>query len=285
MTLEEMKKRKQELGYSNEQLAMLSGVPLGTLQKLFGGATKHPRYATLQALEKALSGAPYDSSYGSYAGGGGRGYAGVGESSVQYNKKTEKRQGEYTLEDYYALPDDERMELIDGRLYKMEAPSVVHQIVSLEIAAQIHGCIKKHKMPCRVLTAPCDVQLDRDRKTMLQPDIMVICDQTVIKSRAVFGAPDLIMEILSPATRKKDMTVKYTKYVSAGVKEYWLIDPDREEVMVYLMEGEGLRFPSVFKGNAVIPVSVSGGKCSIDFGEIWEELRATDIPQEDTLPG
>ena len=125
MTIQEMNERKKELGYSYERLAELSGVPVGTVQKVLGGITKSPRYDTLYALERVLS--PYQPMM-------------VRESVAVYG---EKRQGEYTVEDYFALPDERRVELIDGVIYDMASPNLVHQTIAGEIYAKIREYIRK----------------------------------------------------------------------------------------------------------------------------------------------
>ena len=118
MNIQEMKEKKKEMGYTNEQIAELSGVPLGTVQKIFGGATTSPRYDTLNALEKIFLPEKRENHYTSVLKDGSTAY-------------TVKRQGEYTLEDYYALPDEHRAELIDGVLYDMASPGTLHQMEAL----------------------------------------------------------------------------------------------------------------------------------------------------------
>ena len=98
--------------------------------------------------------------------------------------------------------------------------------------------VKKNKKPCRVFEAPVDVQLFCDNKTMVQPDVLVVCDRDKIKGFGIFGAPDFILEILSKSTRKKDMGIKLEKYMEAGVREYWIIDPCKEALITYYFEDE-----------------------------------------------
>ena len=201
MTLEEMKVRKKELGYTYEQISRLSGVPLGTVQKIFSGVTSTPRYDTLLALERILA-EPENSS--------------VGESQTAY---TARRQGEYTVEDYYRLPDDQRVELIDGVLYDMSSPASIHQIMVGLIHARLLAYVLSQKGTCLPIVSPVDVQLDCDNKTMVQPDVIIVCDRDKVIGRCVYGAPDFIVEILSPSTRRKDGVIKLNKYMNAGVKE------------------------------------------------------------------
>ena len=155
MTIEQMRERKQELGYTYEQIADLSGVPLGTVQKVFGGVTASPRYDTLRALEQVFQ--KKEPMY-------------VKESALPYEAEArrEKRQGEYTVEDYRALPEEQRMELIDGVLYDMAAPTGIHQLIGGEIYAVLRDYIRTQKGKCLPMYAPIDVQLDCDEKTIVQ---------------------------------------------------------------------------------------------------------------------
>ena len=121
-----------------------------------------------------------------------------------------------------------------------------------------------------VCIAPQDVQLDKDQYTMLQPDVFVVCDRDKIQVRSLYGAPDFAIEILSPSTRWKDLTLKLNKYKKAGVREYWIIDPEDEEVVVYFFEKNDL--PHMQEHGKPVPVHISDGKCAIDFTAIWEAV-------------
>lgn len=252
MTLEEMKKRKKELGYTYEQISQLSGVPLGTVQKVFGGITSTPRYDTLLALENVFSQA--ETAY-------------VKEPAAAYNVK---RQGEYTLDDYYQIPDERRVELIDGVIYDMSAPTSAHQLITGLLYAKLLAYITSKKGTCLPIVSPVDVQLDCDNKTMVQPDVIVVCDRDKVINRCVYGAPDLCVEILSPSTRKKDMIIKLNKYLNAGVKEYWLIDPDKKTVIVYDFAHDN--FPVFYVFHDTIPLNLWEDGCQIDFQEIYDYI-------------
>ncbi len=264
MTLEEMKEQKEKLGYTNEIIASLSGVSLSTVQKLFAGVTRHPRKETLQALESVFSETRQAYEYGQEI---------CRESKTAYTKDPfgKKKQGEYTLEDYYDIPDDLRVELIDGVIYELEAPTSIHQVIQNQLSFHLNSYIIGKSGNCVVLTAPLDVQLDQDEKTMLQPDIVVVCDRQKITRPCIYGAPDLVMEILSKSTRKKDMFLKNEKYAAAGVREYWLLDPDWEQITVYDYQTEAP--PAVYSFEDKIPVAIFGGDCLIDFKEIYEYIR------------
>lgn len=253
MTIQEMKERKRELGYTYSQIADLSGVPFGTVQKVFNGTTSSPRYETLQALEKLL-GAPQN--------------VFIKEEQTAY---LTKKQGEYTLEDYYEIPDDIRVELIDGVIYNMTAPTSLHQLIAGFIYAKLLGHIMSHKGECLPLISPLDVQLDCDDKTMVQPDVIIVCDRDKIINRCVYGAPDFVIEVLSKSTRKKDTVIKLNKYMNAGVREYWMIDPVKKKVIVYDFEHD--EYPVIYGFDAKIPVQIWEGVCVIDFQEVYEHIR------------
>ena len=149
-----------------------------------------------------------------------------------------KRQGEYTVEDYYALPDEQRAELIDGRMYMMAPPSRKHQKISMELSGIIREYIRSHKGKCEIYAAPFAVYLDERSNTYVEPDISVICDLDKLDDRGCKGAPDWIIEIVSPASKKMDYLLKLLKYRSAGVKEYWIVDPEKNRVIVYNFTGD-----------------------------------------------
>lgn len=198
MNLEKMKQRKQELGYSNAKIAELTGVPLGTVQKIFSGETASPRYTTLLALEQVLFN--YKDTFSST----------VHETVAPY---LTKKQGEYTIEDCDRLPEDVRTELIDGVLYYMSAPTIAHQAIAGYIYSHLFNHIRSNVGQCLPMIAPLDVELDRDNKTRVQPDVLIVCDRSKIINRCVYGAPDFILEVLSPSTKRKDMTIKLNKYI------------------------------------------------------------------------
>lgn len=189
-----------------------------------------------------------------------------------------KQQGEYTLEDYYNLPDEHRVELIDGVIYDMTAPTYIHQGLGGEIHSVLRDYIRKNKGKCMAFLSPADIQLDCDNKTMVQPDVFVICDRSKLKKRVLFGAPDLVIEVLSPSTRKKDMNIKTIKYKNAGVREYWMVDPSKKRIYVY--EFDKSELPVVYTFEDCVPVGIWDGKCVVDFREIYEFVRFLDEMEE-----
>lgn len=171
-----------------------------------------------------------------------------------------KRQGEFTVEDYRRLPDEVRAELIDGELI-------------MELSVELVNYIRANKGSCRVVQFPLDVQLDCDDRTMVQPDLIIICDEKKIVRKGIYGAPDLCIEILSPSTRKKDCTLKVQKYMNAGVREYWIVDPDKKAVITYRFEGEDIPGISMYTFQDKVPVGIFEGSLEIDFREISGRLR------------
>ncbi len=274
MTLEEMKARKKELGLSNKEIAKRSGVPLGTVQKIFGGVTGAPRMETIIALEKIFLPAPKRSDP-ELSSGTERNIRYVAESMPAFKINSygsyRKRQGEYTIEDYYAMPEDRRVELIDGVIYDMASPSYEHQLISGELSYQLQDYVKKNKGKCRVFTAPFDVQLDRDSRTMVQPDLLVICDKEKTNRGGVYGSPDYVIEILSPSTAKLDVTIKLNKYMRAGVREYWIIDPENRQIFVYQKLADKI-FLETYTFDDSVPVGIWEGRCKIDFPDISRQI-------------
>lgn len=167
----------------------------------------------------------------------------VGEPAIKYDH-------EYTYGEYREWPDNERWELIDGVAWNMSpAPNRFHQGILMELAKTI--ALFLEDLPCRIYPAPFDVLLpdhrdqeEDDVKTVVQPDISVICDESKLTEKGCTGAPDWIIEILSPYTSKKDMTVKLELYERHGVEEYWLVDPGNRYIHVYLLDENG-KYPFV----------------------------------------
>lgn len=290
MTIQEMKIRKRELGYTNKMVAELGGIPLGTVQKIFAGMTKSPRRETVLALQAVLGTGQRE------AQGNDRKVPGatlrredqdcfyddrqvqriqaLKEETASYDagssarKLPEKKR--CTIDDYYALPDDRRAELIDGVFYDMAAPTQLHQALLGQLYLHFAACVADHP-ECELFFAPLDVRLDDDNYTMVQPDLLIVCDRKDTDIRRINGAPDFIIEILSPTNRAHDLFRKLAKYQHARVREYWIVDPQRQKVVVYDLENDEL--PALFSFHDTIPVIISGGKCSIDFDAITRRIE------------
>lgn len=142
----------------------------------------------------------------------------------------------YTTEDIYALPDGERAELINGQIYMMAPPSRKHQDILSFLHLAIGNHIANNSGECRVYPAPFAVFLFADDSKYLEPDISVICDKSKLNDRGCNGAPDWIIEIVSPGSRAMDYYTKLSLYREAGVREYWIVDPVKQAIFVYGME-------------------------------------------------
>ena len=249
MTIEEMKKKKKEKGYTYEQIARLSGVPLGTVQKIFCGETVSPRYDTLLALEKLFTEKLEV------------------KDPFAYQMRS---QGSYTIEDYYKLPDEQRVELIDGYFYDMAAPTTYHQIFAGDIYRQIANYIMEKGGECIPFISPIDVQLDCDEKTMVQPDVAILCQKDKMKKWGIYGAPDFVLEVISPSTKRKDYIKKLSKYTNAGVREYWILDPEQKTLLVYFFESEVC--PVIYGLDEPVPVNIYNGELKIEFNNLVQWL-------------
>ncbi len=142
----------------------------------------------------------------------------------------------YTIKDIYALPDGQRAELIDGVIYDMTPPNRMHQELVSQFTKTIGQYIDKNNGLCKVYPAPFAVFLNNDDKNYVEPDISVICDKNKLDDRGCNGAPDFIIEVVSPSSRKMDYSNKMTLYSNSGVREYWIVDPEKERTTVYRYE-------------------------------------------------
>ena len=157
----------------------------------------------------------------------------------------EKQEERYTYGQYYQWDDDERWELIDGVPYNMTAAPVRrHQGILIRVSSRVEEFLRGK--PCQVYFAPFDVRLpdfseqdDNDVPTVVQPDLVVICDEKKLDDRGCRGAPDLVVEILSPSTSRKDIGVKFSLYERHGVREYWIIHPAEESLMIFTIGQDG----------------------------------------------
>ena len=139
----------------------------------------------------------------------------------------------YTIEDIYALPEGKRAELIDGQIYDMAPPSPLHQELVQQLSRTIGNYIEKKGGSCKVYPAPFAVFLNEDDTTYVEPDISVVCDKSKISHRGCEGAPDFVIEIVSPSSRKMDYALKNTLYTNSDVREYWIVDPAIKRTTVY----------------------------------------------------
>ena len=177
----------------------------------------------------------------------------------------------YTYADYLTWEGDERYELIEGVPYLMASPSQYHQEISVELARQLANFL--FGKPCKLYTAPFDVRLypqnENADDTVVQPDLLVVCDSGKLDGRACNGAPTLVIEILSPSTSRKDLVLKMAHYRWAGVKEYWIIDPQKRLLCKHVLV-DGSFTAEWFDAPSTVPVAVLPG-CEIDLAQVFGE--------------
>ena len=182
----------------------------------------------------------------------------------------QKENERYTYADYYSWEDNARWEIIDGIPYAMSpAPAPKHQRISIELSIQFHNFLKGKR--CRLYPAPFDVRLAADGAddTVVQPDLSIICDHAKIDDRGCKGAPDLVVEILSPSTARHDRWVKYNLYRDSGVREYWIVDPETQTVSVNVLENNTY-IGYAYGDTETAPVNILPG-CTINLQEVFAE--------------
>ncbi|GHV91414.1 hypothetical protein AGMMS50268_19170 [Spirochaetia bacterium] len=177
----------------------------------------------------------------------------------------------YTYADFLEWDESERCELVDGEIVMLGAPTSDHQHLVMELAYQIRRFLEGKS--CQVFPAPFDVRLhpaeDDSDDTVFEPDIVVICDPSKIEKRGCKGAPDLIIEIMSPSSARYDRVVKFRRYQQAGVREYWIADPETKSVQACILEN-GHYTVTMYDDTNTAPVSVLPG-CTIDLTTVFAE--------------
>lgn len=253
MTIEEWKERSQNKGLTAKEISERSGIPLEIVRDVIWG-TQIPKFAVWERLDETLK----------------KSEANTVREALNYACSNKRE--DYDIDDYLAIPDGIRVELIDGVIYDMATPSNIHQVLVIKIAGRLNAFIEKNNGKCVPFVAPSDVKLnEKDNKTVVQPDIFVVCDRDIVKKRFFDSAPDLVIEILSPSTKKLDLGDKMRKYKETGVREYWIVDPIQKRVVVHYFESTDI--PKTYGFEAKVPVGIFGDNCVIDFAEIYKQIE------------
>ena len=305
MTLHEILAFKDSLGISIVNTSRLSGVPVITIAKIFSGETEHPRQVTLDAIERGLrrpEAVAYSKKHGylnSSEGDYARKTLGISTGYIFGSEKDAIKEdgsfvhgtspgklpedpiapepGLHTYEEFAALPEGSRVELIDGRFYDMGAPTPVHQQIIDEIHFQIRSQIKEKGGECKSMSG-IGLRLDSLDKsgTGLIPDFVIICDKTNLHKKSFHGVPEFVLEVLSPSSRKIDLGIKMLKYQQHGAKEYWIVDPVKERLIIY-------NFMNDSENPIVLPLAgnrglaIYEGTISVDLQAICNIIRE-DLP-------
>jgi Uma2 family endonuclease len=184
----------------------------------------------------------------------------------------------YTYADYLTWLDDVRRELIEGFIKMLPAPHSAHAEISFNISGNLWAILKKHQGKCKVFPAPFDVRLPRNGETennkiytVVQPDISVICDLTKLDENGCIGAPDMIVEVLSPSTAKKDWNEKFFLYEAHGVREYWIVHPSDRTIHAFTLQNDGkYNAGALYERTGKAPVHIFEGY-TIDLEDIFEK--------------
>lgn len=160
----------------------------------------------------------------------------VGEEEVIKINMALAQEKSYTAEYVEALPEGVRAEVIDGQLFYLATPSSTHQRIAGFLFFHLKKYIEEKNGACEVFFAPFAVYLNNDDRNYFEPDVVLVCDESKIDEKGCHGAPDFVAEIISPSTRSRDCLLKLNKYQNAGVREYWIVDGERELVQVYNFE-------------------------------------------------
>jgi len=190
-------------------------------------------------------------------------------------------QKRYTYADYAQWDDKTRYELINGIAHAMASPSRLHQKASGEIFRQLSNFLRGKT--CEVYHAPFDVRLNADSfdNIVVQPDVFVVCDESKHDGKSVIGAPDMVIEILSPSNPRHDMFIKTMLYRKAGVREYWIIDPINKNVQAFILES-GKYIVSDYNDGDIIPVHVLEG-CEINLADVFYHTAESELAANNEL--
>ncbi len=291
MTVEELKARKKKLKLTTKELAYRADLPVGTVSKIFTGETKNPSFLTIEKLDAALEKEEklarlqaYEAAMAQYFkehpedAGDQKKFEAIYRSRLHLNNEpicyAKPMDDDLEIRDNLALQlrpmiasdltdlgEKKAYQLIDGRLIVAEMAGVSHQRMVRHIGRQIDQFISDNGGACEVFDVGVNVYLDADEFTLVIPDIAVVCNPSVINDKGVWGAPDWIIEVVSASTRKIDYHKKLHKYMDSGVREYWIVDIDRQMVTV-CVNGEPMQV-IIYGFNQGVPVTIYDKKLII----------------------
>ncbi len=296
MDVKELKKRKKALKLTTAELAFIAELPVGTVSKIMTGETKNPSYATIEKIDKALAHEEMLARVHAYIEELLAYIHGHPDENVDQVKFEREYRKAHNLDDSplpFAMPqtaqnnaldielfhdprvneeicaqlgENRCIELIDGHLIINEMPDMDHQIIVQNLGEKIRDFIKRNKGKCKMFNVGINVFLDEDDYTLVIPDVVVLCDRGKIGKKGIIGAPDWVIEVVSPSTRTNDYNRKMHKYMAAGVREYWIIDPLKEKIITYV-EGETL-MACVYDFTDHVPVYIYDGRLQICMSEL-----------------
>ena len=302
MNIEDLKKRKKALKLTVADLAYMAELPLSTVSKIMTGETRNPSYVTIEKLDRILYREEMRSRVEAYRAAiekyvrehpdedfDGRLFekmykkehglsdapipfavpAGLYDSNRTRNDRgslAPYRQELLTVDVFRELGEDRNCELLDGYLIFNNAPGITHQVITQNLGYVIDRYIRDHNGNCRMFNVGVNVRLGDRNDTVLIPDIAVICNPDIIDEYGINGAPDWVIEVVSPSTKKRDYNDKMHKYMSSGVKEYWIVDPEKLRVTTYI-EGEPM-MAYIYDFEDDIPVYIYDGQLTVSISSL-----------------
>ena len=293
MNKPDLKTRKKALSLTTAEVALLADLPVSTVSKIMTGETKNPTTLTIEKIDAALKKEEARCRLEAYL-------LAMKDYCIEhqtedfdsskfekiYRKKHKledkpiseadsllepypiwgnaalKKKKSVSVKEYFKMSVENRwVELVDGRMVINEAPGMAHQMLVKSINKQIEHFIDENHGDCQVFDMGVNVQLDANEDTILIPDILVICDKSKIKDFGILGAPDWVIEVVSPSTRHYDYKKKTYKYLSHGVREVWLVDPDKKVIVTYV-DGEYM-MSHLYQFGDEVPVAIYDGRLKI----------------------
>jgi len=268
VNIENIRNRKKDLKLTTSELAYLAEVPTSTVSKIMTGETKNPSYFTIEKIENALDKVEMQLRIEAYIHELAKYIAvhpnevfdhseferiyrekfNLGETSIPSATSQElytfikgnlalKKESKVSISVLHKENTDRWTELLDGVVIRNETPNRRHQEIVQALGFEFRCFIRENNGNCKVYDAGINVQIDEDEFSNLIPDIALVCDDSKLTEFGIWGAPDLVIEVVSPSSRKNDYRKKLYKYMNAGVREYWIVDPEKEKITVYL-DGE-----------------------------------------------
>lgn len=291
MDINDLKRRKKNLKLTTAQLAYLAELPVGTVSKVMTGETKKPSYITIEKIDRALAHEEMIARLSEYKLYLEEYFKEHPDEDVDMKELENKYRSERGLSNDpipFAVPisqiedhgnltavvdkratvsmlgeigEDRTVELLDGNIIINETPGIKHQTIVQNIGWTIQRFIDDNKGKCKAFSVGVNVRISEDDYTLLIPDIVVVCDPDSIRDDGIWGAPDWVIEVVSRSTRHRDYKDKMYKYMSGGVREYWIVDPEKEKVTTYI-EGEPM-MAYIYNFEDEIPVYIYDGKLKI----------------------
>ncbi|MBE5828524.1 MAG: helix-turn-helix domain-containing protein [Butyrivibrio sp.] len=278
MDAKELKLRKKALGLTTAQIALMCELPVGTVSKIFTGETRNPSYLTIDKIDRVLAHEEmlarvraYVDAILAYI----KDHPDEDVDQIQFEKNYRREHGldnahmgKVTAQMLDEIGEDRRIELIDGHLIINEYPNMRHQMLVQNLGRKIDDYIRSNDGKCRMFSVGVNVFIDEDDYTLVGPDIVVLCDDSRMNEMGIVGPPDWVIEVTSPSTRGRDYGKKMHKYMDGGVREYWIIDLEKEKVTTYI-EGEPM-MAYVYSFEDEIPVYIYCGELKIRVNEVDE---------------